>query len=132
MPKGKSSTSQKETPSKSGSRKRTADQISEGETTEESPDSFETNVIPASDPLFQGSLLHLISVMLHQLRRTCSSGELEEGSEYLLTDLNVGAGYLSQNRMSDWRGCTLTVWRSTQKTTFCPSSPSSVLRKSSV
>ena len=94
MPNGKLKP-QKNTPPSSGSRKRTADQISEGETTEESPGGFEANVIPASDPLFQGSLLHLISVMLRQLRRTCSSGELEEGSEYLLTDLTVRVGGVS-------------------------------------
>ena len=87
----KSKSSSQGSSKKGRGRKRAAKEISEAETTsEQAGDSFVTNVIPAGDREFQRSLLHVITLLLQRLRGVCTSGELEEGSAYLLSDMTVG------------------------------------------
>ena len=51
--------------------------------------SFETSAIPSQDRSFQSHLLHAITVLLKCLYKLCSAEEIQDGSEYLLTDLTV-------------------------------------------
>ena len=60
-----------------------------GNDRETNSSSFEANVIPSQDRSFQSHLLHVITVLLKCLYKLCSAEEIQEGSEYLLTDLTV-------------------------------------------